>query len=265
MSKMRIAVIQMNSTADSPEEIVSQVRARLEKIQGGISLVILPELWTVSRYDETLPGKAGYSIVALEFLSSWARERFCAVHCGSLPWTEGGKLVNRSFFVAENGVAVASYDKAHLIPMMNETSFFSPGEGASLFLWNGIVWGNAICYDIRFPEYIRGIALAGARALLVPAAWPQARISHWRTLLQARSIENQVFTIGCNRCGPAGDILFGGHSMVIAPDGAILAEAGDRDETVVAEIDLAEVERARKSFPVLQSRRKHLYSIVSSI
>jgi len=262
---MRIAVIQMNSTADSPEEIVSQVQARLGKIQEGISLVILPELWTVSRYDESLPGKAKTSAAALECLSYWARERFCAVHCGSLPWPEGKKLLNRSFFVGEDGAIVASYDKAHLIPMMNETSFFTQGEGASLFLWSGIVWGNAICYDIRFPEYIRGIALAGARALLIPAAWPESRINHWRTLLQARSIENQVFAIACNRCGPSGDILFGGHSMVIAPDGAILAEAGDQDETIVAEIDLAEVERARKSFPVLQSRRKQLYSIVSSI
>lgn len=210
-------------------------------------------------------GKGKDSASILERISAWSKDRLCAVHCGSLPWIEGKHLVNRAFFVGEDGTAVSFYDKAHLIPMMNENSFFKPGDGASLFLWKGLVCGNAICYDIRFPEFIRGIALAGARILLVPAAWPESRIGHWRTLLQARAIENQVFVIACNRNGLSGEILFGGHSMAIAPDGTILAEAGAGDETLLVEIDPLEVDRVRKSFPVLDSRRRGLYSIVSSI
>ena len=264
-SPVHVAIVQMNSTSDSPLELASQVEARLAKLPEGVSLVILPELWTVSRFDESLPGKERFSPSILCRLATWAREHLCAVHCGSLPWEAGNHLVNRTFFVGEDGNTVASYDKTHLIPMMNETTFFKPGEGGSLFLWQGLVCGNAICYDIRFPEFIRGITLAGARVLLIPAAWPESRIGHWRTLLQARAIENQVFVIACNRNGLSGETLFGGHSMAIAPDGAILAEAGTGDETLLVEIDPLEVDRVRKAFPVLESRRRSLYSLVSSI
>ena len=265
MPPIHVAIIQMNSTSDSPVELASQVENRLGNLPAGVSLVILPELWTVSRFDETLPGKAANSPAILQSLSDWAREHLCAVHCGSLPWAEGKQMSNRTFFIGEDGRTVASYDKAHLIPMMNETSFFKPGDEASLFLWKGLVWGNAICYDIRFPEYIRGIALAGARILLVPAAWPESRIGHWRTLLQARAVENQVFVVACNRNGFSGEILFGGHSMAIAPDGTVMAEAGTGDETLLLELDPAEVDRVRKAFPVLESRRRSLYAILSSI
>lgn len=265
MPPVKVAIIQVSSSSDSPPELALQVENRLGNLPEEVSLVILPELWTVSRFDETLPGKSKDSPSILERLSTWSREHLCAVHCGSLPWAEGKRLRNRAFFVGEDGTTVSSYDKAHLIPMMNENSFFEPGDGASLFLWKGLVCGNAICYDIRFPEYIRGIALAGARILLIPAAWPESRIGHWRTLLQARAIENQVFVIACNRSGLSGEILFGGHSMAIAPDGTILAEASEGDETLLVEIDPLEVDRVRKSFPVLESRRRSLYSIVSSI
>ncbi|MFA0889947.1 MAG: nitrilase-related carbon-nitrogen hydrolase [Synergistales bacterium] len=265
MPTVHVAVIQMNSTSDSPLELASQVEARLAELPDEVSLVILPELWTVSRFDETLPGKAEFSPSILGRLSSWARGRFCAIHCGSLPWAENNRLTNRSAFVGEDGRTVARYDKAHLIPMMNEPSFFEPGDGAPPFLWRGALWGNAICYDIRFPEYIRSIVLAGAQILLIPAAWPESRIEHWRTLLRARAIENQVFTIACNRSGVSGGTVFGGHSMGIAPDGSLLAEAGSEDETLLLKIEPWEVERVRKAFPVLESRRRNLYSLVSSI
>lgn len=265
MPTVRIAIVQMNSTSDSPLELASQVEARLGELPGEVSLVILPELWTVSRFDGTLPGKADFSPAILDRLSSWAYGHCCAIHCGSLPWAENNRLTNRSAFIGEDGRVVAFYDKAHLIPMMNETLFFKAGDGAPPFLWRGILWGNAICYDIRFPEYIRSIALAGARILLIPAAWPESRLEHWRTLLRARSIENQVFTVACNRSGFSGGMSFGGHSMGIAPDGSILAEAGTLDETLILEIDPVEVERVRKAFPVLESRRRDLYSLVSSI
>ena len=265
MPSFNAAIIQMNSTPDSPAEIVSQLENRLAGLPDGLSLVILPELWTVSGFDEPLPGKASCSPEILRKLSEWARTRLCAVHCGSLPWKENGRLYNRTFFVGETGTTLSTYDKAHLIPMMNETCFFKAGEGPSLFLWRGIVCGNATCYDIRFPEYIRGIALAGAHILLIPAAWPESRLKHWRILLQARAIENQVFLLACNRSGTSGGTAFGGHSMAIAPDGTILSEAGTGDETLIVEIDPTRVDCVRKEFPVLESRRRSLYSLVSAI
>lgn len=265
MSNLRTAIIQMNSSSDSPQELAAQLKTRLDELPAGVSLVILPELWTVSRFDETIGAKAASSPAILDMLSGWARNRLCAIHCGSLPWKDGNHVLNRAFFIGENGEQISSYDKAHLIPMMEEDSFFTPGDEPSIFLWKQLVCGNATCYDIRFPEYIRCLSLAGARILMIPAAWPKTRIGHWRIILQARAIENQVFVLACNRSGLSGDIFFGGHSMAVSPDGTIMTEAGEGDETLLFEFDPAEVDRVRKAFPVLKSRRRKLYTLISSI
>ena len=95
-----------------------------------------------------------------------------------------------------------------------------------------------ICYDIRFPELARKLALGGAKILFVPAEWPHPRLHHWRTLLTARAIENQMYVIACNRTGQSGNDRFFGHSMIIDPWGEIIAEGDEEEVILMADIDL---------------------------
>jgi predicted amidohydrolase len=116
-----------------------------------------------------------------------------------------------------------------------------------------------ICYDIRFPELARRLALGGAKLLLVPAEWPNPRLHHWRTLLTARAIENQMYVVACNRTGVSGSTSFFGHSMVIDPWGEIVAEADEQETILQATIDLALVDEVRTRIPVFEDRRPALY------
>ncbi|HBI05283.1 MAG TPA: carbon-nitrogen hydrolase, partial [Paenibacillaceae bacterium] len=114
-------------------------------------------------------------------------------------------------------------------------------------------------YDIRFPELARSYALDGAGILVNSAEWPHPRLNHWRTLMQARAIENQMYVVACNRVGISGKTEFCGHSMVIDPWGEILVEGGEEEAILIAEIDLTLIEEVRGKIPVFADRRPDLY------
>lgn len=115
--------------------------------------------------------------------------------------------------------------------------------------------GLSTCYDLRFPELYRKQVDEDAQVFIIPAAWPAARVAAWRTLLQARAIENQVFVVACNTAGTHANTEMGGNSAVISPTGEVLAEAGRGERVLTLDIDLADVAAARESFPVLADRR----------
>jgi predicted amidohydrolase len=142
---------------------------------------------------------------------------------------------------------------------MEEEHYLAAGETTPTF---DLPWGRcalAICYDLRFPELFRKYALAGASIIFVPAEWPQARLEHWRTLLRARAIENQLFVVACNRVGESKGTEFCGHSAIYDPWGEPVVE-GDRNEVLLtADIDLRLVEEVRRRIPVFADRRVELY------
>ena len=111
----------------------------------------------------------------------------------------------------------------------------------------GIVAG-LVCYDLRFPELLRQQTTLGANLLAISAQWPAARVEHWRILVQARAIENQMFVVAANRCGITGDTRFGGHSMIVGPDGTILYEAGEEEEWAGVTIDHELLNTVRSHF-----------------
>jgi predicted amidohydrolase len=117
----------------------------------------------------------------------------------------------------------------------------------------------AICYDLRFPELWRCLADAGAQLILIPAEWPIRRVEHWRLLLRARAVENQLYVAGCNRAGAGADGEFGGHSAVVDPWARVLVEGGSEPGLMLTTIDLDEVARARRLFPFLADRRPEVY------
>jgi predicted amidohydrolase len=123
-------------------------------------------------------------------------------------------------------------------------------------------WGKsaiAICYDLRFPELFRSYALAGARIVFLSAAWPYPRLEHWRTLLQARAIENQLFIVACNQVGESKGERFFGHSAIYDPWGRLVVEAGDSKVLLTASVDMALVEEVRQTITVFADRRPELY------
>jgi predicted amidohydrolase len=144
---------------------------------------------------------------------------------------------------------------------MEEEKFLTSGDQIGSLDIEGIPAGVMICYDIRFPELARTLALAGAQILFVPAEWPHPRLHHWRTLLMARAIENQMFVVACNRVGISGKTEFFGHSMIIDPWGEIIAEGGEQEEIISASLQMSDVKQVRNKIPVFDDRRPEIYSI----
>jgi predicted amidohydrolase len=142
---------------------------------------------------------------------------------------------------------------------MDEEKYLQPGDQPVV---HDLPWGRtgvAICYDLRFPELFRGYALAGALMTVIPAEWPSARIEHWRTLLRARAIENQMIVVGCNRTGYDGDEKFGGHSALLDAWGEPVVEGGDQPVLLTGSLDISSVSQVRRKIPIFEDRRPDLY------
>ena len=157
------------------------------------------------------------------------------------------------------GEHVATYSKLHLFRLMAEEKFLTAGEGPTIVETPWGKMGLAICYDLRFPELFRWYALNGVSAVIIPAEWPHPRLMHWRTLLRARAIENQMFIIACNRVGSKGNDRFFGHSAIVDPWGETIIEGGESEMLLTATVDLASVEAVRKKIPVFADRRPDVY------
>ncbi|WP_058304210.1 carbon-nitrogen family hydrolase [Gorillibacterium timonense] len=225
------------------------------------SLFLLPELWTTG-YDlprlSVIADPEGDQTIA--FLSSLARTYQTTVIGGSYARLTANGIYNSMPFIDRDGRLLGHYDKLHLFGLMNEPSYLKPGSHKGLFQLDGIVSAGVICYDIRFPEWIRAHVLAGAEVLFVAAEWPDVRLEHWRALLIARAIENQCYVIACNRAGIDPDNRFAGHSLIIDPWGEVIAEAGLDEEVLTAIIDLNRVKEARSRIPVFKDRRPDCYT-----
>lgn len=259
--KWKVALIQMDIALGQPalnrERAAEMVR---RAARDGARLILLPEMWTTGYCLPDLAGghadRSGEPTGAL--LSDLARETGAYI-AGSVADERRSKLYNRASVYGPAGDRLAAYDKVHLVPMMQEPQYLSPGERLTLCDLGGAKAGLAICYDLRFPELFRSLTLAGAELFLLPAEWPVQRLHHWRTLCMARAIENQCFVLACNRVGADKANRFSGHSLVVDPFGEVLAEGGEGEETLFAEMDLAQVAAVRERIPSLRDRRPELY------
>lgn len=175
---------------------------------------------------------------------------------------DGTKIYNSTAIFSPEGKLLGRYRKTHLFPAepINEPECFGRGDSLTIMPINGLLWGFTICYDIRFPEIFRALALQGACVLVNCSAWPASRSLHWETLSKARAIENQAYFLGANRIGKDGKVPFCGRSCIIEPYGNYAALASeDREELIVSEIDTEKIESFRSKVPVFQSRRGDIY------
>ncbi|ASF37912.1 carbon-nitrogen family hydrolase [Halobacillus halophilus] len=257
---VKAGIIQMDVAFGDPEANRTHATQKIEEAaRNGSEIIVLPELWTtgydLSRFDELAESMDGPTHQMLMNLSSKHRVTIL----GSIAEREEGRFYNT--FVAYNsmGERIAKYRKAHLFRLMNEEKHLHSGNQKGNFELNGVPAAGVICYDIRFPEWMRTHMLNGSRALFVVAEWPKPRVDHWRNLLISRAIENQCFVIACNRVGSDAANTFGGHSIIVDPWGNVVAEGSGDEEILYGEVDFTDVEAIREQIPIFQDRRPDLY------
>lgn len=260
--KWRVSCLQSTIFFGQPEKNIQhyeqQLKQAIERDQPHI--VLLPELWTTG-YDlaslDTIADKDGNKTKQL--LSNWAKTYGVHLIGGSVAKKEKDGVYNTTYIVSMNGEMIHEYKKLHLFRLMDEHLYLKPGEEDGLFFLDDEKCAAFICYDIRFPEWIRKHTTNGAKVLFIVAEWPLARVHHWKTLLTARAIENQCYVVACNRVGSDPHNVFAGHSLIIDPWGEILAEAGESEEILTGELDLEKVENVRKQIPIFTDRRPRFY------
>jgi predicted amidohydrolase len=268
---VRAAAIQMNSTEDRDRNLAVADRLVRAAAHDGATLVVLPEKWSVLGTPEQLAaGAETLDGPAISWARATARELGIDLVAGSIVERVQAreKRANTSVHVGPDGEIRATYRKIHLFDVevagtaYRESDGEEPGEElVTSRLAGGVEVGMAICYDLRFPELFRILALRGARVVTLPSAFTLATTrDHWEVLVRARAIENQSFVVAPNQIGahPPGN-RSGGRSMIVDPWGLVLALAPDDEGHVVAELDLERQAEIRATLPSLANRRPQAY------
>jgi len=266
-STLRAAAVQLNATDDA----AANLRAADEHVRAaaadGARLIVLPEKWAVlGTPDHLRVGAQTLDGEIVQWARAIARELQVDLVAGSFSERVAGeeKLRNTSLHVGPDGEIKAAYRKIHMFDVTvdgqeyRESATEEPGdEIVTSTTADGVGLGLSICYDVRFPELYRVLALHGARILLVPAAFTLATTrDHWEVLVRARAIEQQAFVIAANQIGPhPGNMRSGGRSMIVDPWGLVLATMPDRVGHITADLDLAAQERIRAELPSLANAR----------
>jgi predicted amidohydrolase len=274
---MRAAAVQLTSTPDLDRNLELADRFTRAAAADGAQLVVLPEKWSaLGRGADLRAGAQPLDGAAVTWARAVARELGIELIAGSISERVEGeeRLRNTSLHIGPDGEIRATYRKLHMFDVVVEDMVYRESDeeqaGDEIVLSetaDGLGIGLSICYDVRFPELYRILAVRGARVLTVPAAFtvPTTR-DHWEILLRARAIENQAFVVAANQIGehvpegPAGRALrSGGRSMIVDPWGLVLALAPDGEGHIVADLDLDAQARMRRDLPALANRRPAAY------
>lgn len=224
----------------------------------GSRLLILPEMWSCSFPFSSLDAMAERTPAVLEEIRGWAAKHGMVL-LGSLPEADGGAVYNTSYVIERTGKIVGTYRKIHRFSFYGEDRYFGRGTKPLLCSTSVGKLGVMICYDLRFPELARRLALDGADIICISALWPVERIDHWSLLLRCRAVENQLFVVGCNGCGREGRLRYGGKSALISPTGKVLAEAGSGEELAAAKLEMGEITTFRKYLTCFEDRLPGAY------
>ncbi|HUA12158.1 MAG TPA: nitrilase-related carbon-nitrogen hydrolase [Solirubrobacteraceae bacterium] len=270
---MRVAAIQLSSGPDFAANLTAADGALRAAAADGATLAVLPEKWPALGSDEEqLAGAQPLQGPAVAWARAAARELQIDIVAGSVLELRGAERArNTSVHIGPDGEVHAVYSKIHMFDVevqgraYRESAITEPGEELVVTeLADGTPLGLSVCYDLRFPELYRGLALAGARIIAIPAAFTLATTRvHWETLVRARAIEDQVFVIAANQVGEHGSGLrSGGRSTIIDPWGDVLALAGEEQPTfIAAELDFARQDEIRERLPSLAGRRPDAYHV----
>ena len=269
--RIRVACVQMCAGPVKADNLATAERLVAEAAQAGAELVVLPEKWNAWGGADVLRANAerlegGESVAAL---AGWARRHGITIVGGSITEEREGRerLSNTSPVLDADGELVAVYRKIHMFDVdvggvaYRESEAEEPGEETVVCAAGGWRVGLSVCYDLRFPELYRILALDGAELVTVPAAFTAfTGKDHWELLLRARAVENQCYVAAPNQWGTyaPGKASYG-RSLIVDPWGVVLAQAPDEDCVIVAEIDRQRLERIRAELPSLANRQAAAY------
>ncbi|MEN9743457.1 MAG: hypothetical protein RLZZ65_1262 [Bacteroidota bacterium] len=253
MQNLKVGILQLDQVWENKEANFLKITNALSSLKVAPDLILLPEMFQTGftmniSLAETMDGPS------IAFLKELAQKYNSAFYT-SLIIEEDEKYLNRGVFITPNG-NVSFYDKRKSFGLGGEDQFFSSGQKENILTYLGWKFNLQICYDLRFPELIRNREQDGAAAydvLLNVANWPQKRILHWDTLLRARAIENQCFTVACNRIGKdANSLEYVGHSQAVDMFGNFLLEPLETEGISVIEISYQALQEGRSSLPFLR-------------
>jgi deaminated glutathione amidase len=268
---MRAAAVQLNSTDRYDRNLEVAERLVGEAAAHGSELVVLPEKWTLLGPPDAIRASAQpLDGPALRAAGGWARELGIFLVAGSVAEVVAGqeKLANTSVMFGPDGERLAVYRKIHMFDVevgdvsYRESEIEQAGDRIELADAGGTKVGLTVCYDLRFPELFRILAVRGARVITVPSAFTERTgRDHWEVLNRARAIENQVFIIAAGQIGDAPPHYRSyGRSMIVNPWGVVLAQAPDEECFVTADLDFASQDEMRDRLPSLRNRRPEAYS-----
>lgn len=269
---LRVAAVQMNTRQDKAKNIETALRLIDQAAAEGARLIALPEVWTFLGDDEgsraaaePIPGPT------IEILAERARRHDVYIHAGSIQEARPGdpRIYNTTAMIDPRGEVIAKYAKIHMFDVVldgvasyQESAVVSPGDEIVTVDVDGFTVGLTICYDLRFPELYRILALRGAEIILHPAAFTLTTgKDHWEPLIRARAIENTVYMVSPAQVGQDGHGKWcWGRSMIVNPWGTVVATAPDEETVIVANLERALLERVRRQVPSLANRMPDRYA-----
>jgi predicted amidohydrolase len=256
--KVTVAAVQFNIVLGEIGRNLARAEGALARAAAqGARLAVLPEMWSAGYDYKRLARHAAATPGVIETIRQRSAEHGMVI-VGSLPEADDGKIYNAAF-VIDSGKVLGVYRKLHMFSTMGEDRFLAPGDHTLVVPTSVGKLGVAICYDLRFPELFRKMALDGAEIVCLPAEWPKPRQEHWRTLLRARAMENQLFVVAANCCGMQGKLDFFGMSLLLSARGEVLAEAGECDCELIATFEAREMDEYRSQIRCFADRRPEVY------
>jgi predicted amidohydrolase len=274
---MKVACVQMDVLHCGKQENLEKALHMSHKaIKKGAEIIVLPEVFSTGFCYENLDYAAEYlPSPTLENLACFSEANDCilvgsiiqealeehgfAVQENELKENKKSTRYYNLGFCFESGTLAGTYRKTH--PFKSENKYFSRGNSIEPIALKkrNLKIGLEICYELRFPEIARKLALAGSDLLVTIAAFPNPKSEHWKTLVKARAIENQIPHLACNRIGSASGLSYFGNSMIVDPLGEVKVDAGDKELVIVCDIDFSAKDEIRKDVPVFEDRREELY------
>ncbi|SEP67734.1 Predicted amidohydrolase [Streptococcus equinus] len=259
---MKVSLIQMAIYEAESKKNIENVLAWLEKaVLEEPDVIVLPEMWNTGYALEQIAELADENGQETKnLLGKFAKNHQINLVAGSVATKKETGFFNTTYVFNREGQVISDYDKVHLFGLMREDRFMQAGKNENLFELDDVKAASVICYDIRFPEWVRTLMSSGAKVLFVVAEWPKERVEQWEILLRARAVENQAFVVAVNRVGQGSSDTFSGHSLVIDPLGQIILQTTDYQEGIfTVDLDLSEVDKVRGHIPVFEDRKLDLY------
>ena len=269
-TKFKLAVCQIRTEVDWDDTMGKAERMIRQAAEDGAEVVALPEMFNCPysrEYFKQFAARGHEASVAA--MSRWARENEVLLVGGSVPEAENGKIYNTCFVFDSRGRQIARHRKVHLfdvdLPGMrfHESHTFTPGEEITTFETPWGIMGAAVCFDVRFPELFRAMAVRGAKVIFLPAQFNlKTGPAHWDSSLKTRAVDNELFFVGASAARYEGfSYESWGHSVVFDPFGETLAQADETEQILYADIDLARIDEVRAQLPTFLHLRRDVYAV----